>query len=143
MISRSPERRPRTDRKNEAGTPAGLAPPGGSGRFLGAGVGGALLSGLLASACCIGPLLAVFLGVTSAGALVALEPYRPLFGALMLAFLGYGFYRAYGRPRRAPRQGEACCTPRALRAQRVILWLAAAIAVALFFGPSLLLPFLG
>lgn len=58
---------------------------GRGGKALGAGVAGALVSGLLASACCIGPLLAVFLGVTGAGALLALEPYRPWFAALMRA----------------------------------------------------------
>lgn len=130
------------DRKLEAVLSSGLATSAKGGRSLGAGVAGAVVSGFLASACCIGPLLAVFLGVTSAGALVALEPYRPLFGALMLAFLGYGFYRAYGLPGR-PRKREACCTPRSLRVQRVILWFAAALAVALFFGPNLLLSALG
>lgn len=106
-------------------------------KAMGAGVIGAVLSGFLASACCIGPLAAVFLGVTSAGALLALEPYRPLFAVLMAAFLGFGFYRAYWRPRTAAREGEACCTPAALRTQRVILWLATVFALVLFFVPSL------
>ncbi|MDW7709915.1 MAG: mercuric transporter MerT family protein [Deferrisomatales bacterium] len=105
---------------------------------MGVGAAGALVSGLLASACCVGPLLAVFLGVSGAAALLALEPYRPLFAALMLGFLGWGFYRAYWRPRAAARRGEACCTPRALRAQRIVLWTTAILALALYFVPSLL-----
>ncbi|MDF1552861.1 MAG: mercuric transporter MerT family protein [Deferrisomatales bacterium] len=127
------------ERTTGTGAACRASRPEAGGRILGGGVAGALLSGLLASACCIGPLLAVFLGVTSAGALLALEPYRPLFAALMAAFLGFGFYRAYWLPRVAARRGESCCPPRALRAQRVVLWLAAALALALFFVPSLLL----
>ncbi|NOY45518.1 MAG: mercury transporter MerT [Deltaproteobacteria bacterium] len=98
------------------------------------GVAGAVVSGLLASACCVGPLLAVFLGVTGAGALARLEPYRPWFGVLMVVFLGYGFYRAYWRPRK----GEACCTPASLRVQRVILWIATLVATGLFLFPRVL-----
>ncbi|WP_051463243.1 mercuric transporter MerT family protein [Deferrisoma camini] len=98
------------------------------------GAVGAVVSGLLASACCIGPLLAVFLGVSGAGALARFEPYRPWFGGLMVVFLGYGFYRAYWRPRR----GEACCTPASLRVQRVILWTATILAAGLFLFPRFL-----
>jgi mercuric ion transport protein len=105
----------------------------------GAGVTGALISGLLASACCVGPLLAVFLGVTGAGLLLALEPYRPWFAALMAAFLGFGFYRAYWLPRVAARKGSACWRAGTLRAQKVVLWLATALALGLFFVPDLLL----
>ncbi|GAB4287232.1 MAG: mercuric ion transporter MerT [Deferrisomatales bacterium] len=98
------------------------------------GAVGAVLSGLLASACCIGPLLAVFLGVSGAGALARFEPYRPWFGGLMVVFLGYGFYRAYGRPWK----GEACCAPASLRVQRVILWVATVLAAGLFWFPRFL-----
>ena len=121
------------------GPTSAVSEPDRGGKVLGAGVAGALVSGLLASACCIGPLLAVFLGVTSAGALLALEPYRPLFAALMAIFLGFGFYRAYWRPRVAARRGETCCAPRALRAQRIVLWLATVFALVLFFVPNLLM----
>lgn len=103
-----------------------------------ASAAGAVISGFLASACCIGPLLVVFLGVSSAGALLALEPYRPLFAAAMFAFLGFGFYRMYWRPRAAARRGEACCAPQALRAQRIALWLVTVLALTLLFVPNLL-----
>ncbi len=101
------------------------------GRWPVLGALGAVMSGLLASACCIGPLLAVFLGVGSSGVMLRLAPYRPVFGVLMVAFLSFGFYRAYVRPRR---QG-ACCPPASLRVQRVILWLSAGLAAGLFWFP--------
>src|SRR5438445_4692239 len=58
---------------------------------------GALMAGglaaLLASTCCLGPLVLVTLGVSGAwiGNLTALEPYRPVFlgAALVAMFLAY------------------------------------------------------
>ena len=51
------------------------------------------LAAILASACCLGPLVLVALGFSGAwiGNLTALEPYRPVFigGALVALFLAY------------------------------------------------------
>lgn len=130
------------DMTTNSGPTCGVSSSKDEGRVLGAGVAGALVSAFLASACCIGPLLAVFLGVTSAGSLLALEPYRPFFVVLMLAFLGFGFYRAYWRPKAAARRGESCCTPQALKLQRIVLWLATLFAAVMFFVPNLLIVFI-
>ena len=110
-----------------------LPPASGEGpaRWTVLGAAGAVLSGLLASACCIGPLLAVVVGVGGSGMMLRLAPYRPVFAALMVAFLAFGFYRAYVRPRR-----QGCgCSPASLRVQRVILWLSATLAAVLFWFP--------
>ena len=63
-------------------------------------IGGAVLAAVTASVCCVGPLLLLGLGVSGAwiGTLMALEPLRPLFSILALAFLGFAFYRAYRTP---------------------------------------------
>jgi len=49
----------------------------------------AMLTGGLASACCIGPLLVVFMGLGSASAFIAMEPYRPLLALITLALIGW------------------------------------------------------
>lgn len=49
----------------------------------------AVFTGLLASACCIGPLVLAILGIGGAGLLVKFEPYRPYFG-LYLSSSGLG-----------------------------------------------------
>ena len=54
---------------------------------------GSLLAGgvaaLLASACCVGPLVLVVLGISGAwiGNLTALEPYKPIFAVIALGFI--------------------------------------------------------
>jgi mercuric ion transport protein len=55
--------------------------------------GAAALGAVVASSCCIGPLLLVMLGVSGAwiGNLVALEPYMPYFLVVTALLLGAGF----------------------------------------------------
>jgi mercuric ion transport protein len=75
-----------------------------------------ILAALGASACCVGPLVLLALGVSGAwiSSLTALEPYRPIFIGLTLLFLGLAFYRLYLA---APvcRAESGCGNPRSLR----------------------------
>lgn len=86
-----------------------------------------------ASLCCIGPLLFVTLGV-GAGLASTFEPLRPLFTALAAIGLAIGFYVVYGRKPAAEvcGPGETCAVPRNRRRDRVILWIATAIAVLIW-----------
>ena len=71
---------------------------------------GALMAGglaaLLASTCCLGPLVLVTLGVSGAwiGNLTALEPYRPLFVGAALVALFFAYRRIF-RPVQACEPG--------------------------------------
>ena len=70
------------------------------------------LAAVLASTCCLGPLLLVGLGVSGAwiGNLTALEPYQPWFiGAALLA-LAFAWRRIFRRPQ-ACAPGEVCALP--------------------------------
>jgi mercuric ion transport protein len=93
---------------------------------------GAVLTAIGASACCVLPLVMGFLGAGSVALAAKLEPYRPLFIGLTVAFLGLGFYQAYRKPKCTP--GEACAVPANRRRQRIILWVVAVLsALALGF----------
>lgn len=89
-----------------------------------------------ASACCAGPLLLVMLGVGGAWAsnLVALEPLRPLFMAVALAFFGLAFHRLYLAPA-ACAPGEACAVLAVRHRQRIMFWVVFATAAALMAFP--------
>jgi mercuric ion transport protein len=56
-----------------------------------------VLAGIGASVCCVGTFVLLGLGVGGAwvGNLTAFEPYRPVFIALTLLFLGLAFRRLY------------------------------------------------
>lgn len=68
---------------------------------------------LLASTCCLGPLVLLLLGVSGAwiGNLTALEPYRPFFILAAVAALLFA-YRAVFRPSIACAPGAVCAVPR-------------------------------
>jgi copper chaperone CopZ len=90
---------------------------------------------LAASACCVGPLVFVVLGLGAFGAAAALETARPyLLGAAVL-LLAFGFYRTYFRRAEACAPGEHCSTPGVSRVSRVSLWLATAAVVAFALSP--------
>lgn len=68
---------------------------------------GGVVGAILASACCVGPLVLLSLGISGAwiANLVALEPYKPIFAVISLGFIGYGFYQVYFKPK------AVACTP--------------------------------
>lgn len=98
-----------------------------------------ILSAIVASVCCIGPLVFALLGIGGAGLLVKFEPYRPYFAASTAALLGAGFYFTYRKPKPAADEGPACdCElPRVNRAGRVMLWVATILSAAFLAFPYL------
>lgn len=125
--------------RNEATFPKTEAPQGK--KLIGFGLVGAVISGFLASACCIGPLLLVFLGIGSAGALTALEPYRPIMMVLTFLFLGLAFYVTYRKPKVAGEVSD-CCSPRRKKVQKIMLWIATLFSLAMLFSPQIMLTLL-
>jgi mercuric ion transport protein len=102
------------------------------GKHLWAGAAAAVIG----SACCVGPLVLLALGVSGAwiGQLTALEPYRPLFIGVTLVFLGLAFRQLYLLPQPcAP--GEACVDPRRVRRQRQMFWIVVIGLMALIAFP--------
>lgn len=107
----------------KAGTLGTSSGRSGSGALL---VGG--LAAILASTCCLGPLVLVLLGVSGAwiGNLTKLEPYRLYFigGALVALFFAG---RRIFRHAQSCEPGEVCALPRSRRLYNVLF----AIVVAL------------
>ena len=104
---------------------------------------GALLAGglaaILASTCCLGPLVLVALGVSGAwiGNLTVLEPYRPLFiGAALVALL-FAWRRIF-RPATDCKQGEVCALPQVRTTYKVIFWIVVALVLIALAFPYVL-----
>lgn len=96
-------------------------------------VGG--LSAILASTCCLGPLVLITLGFSGAwiSNLTVLEPYRPIFiGAALLAIFFAG--RRIWRPATSCTPGEICAMPDVKTTYKLLFWVVAALVlVALGF----------
>lgn len=107
------------------------------------GMAGALITALAASICCGGPLVLLLLGVSGAwtGNLTALEPYRPLFIGATMGLLGFSFFRVYHKPREVCSPTSQCANPGSRRINKILLWMAAGLAVVLlalpYFAPRL------
>ena len=102
-----------------------------------------VLSAVGASACCVGPLVLVALGLGGAwvSGLRALEPLFPVFVAAAIAAFGFAFWRLYITPRRCAPE-VACASPTVMRRQRIAFWVALVCAKAILwfpvYGPRLL-----
>ena len=100
---------------------------------------GALVTGglaaILASTCCLGPLVLVGLGFSGVwiGNLTVLEPYRPSFIGAALAALFFAWRRIF-RPVEVCKPGEVCAIPRVRHTYKLIFWIVAVlILIALGF----------
>jgi mercuric ion transport protein len=100
---------------------------------------GALFAGgiaaILASTCCLGPLVLVALGFSGAwiGNLTALEPYRPLFIGAALVAMFFAWRRLY-RAQQDCGPGAVCAVPQVRKAYRMVFWVVGALVlVALGF----------
>lgn len=85
-----------------------------------------LIGAVLASTCCIGPLVLVILGVSGAwiGSLTVLEPYKPFFAVTALTFIGLGFRQIYFRPKTDCADGSTCARPLSSLITKMALWIA-------------------
>ncbi len=98
-------------------------------RTQGVALAGSVIGGILASVCCIGPLVIALLGISGAAFAQRFEPLRPYFLVATYALLAGAFYSTY-RPAQAEcGPGEACEMPRANRLGKVMLWIAAAVVL--------------
>ena len=103
---------------------------------------GGVLGAVLASSCCIGPLLLIMLGASGAwiGNLTALKAYQPVFVPVTLAFLGFGFWQVYGNSKRNCDDDSSCASPASDRLIKIVLW-AATLLVAIALSTDLWAPF--
>lgn len=91
----------------------------------------AVIAGGLASACCIGPLIVVMLGLGSASVFIAMEPYRPFFAVITLGLIGWAGWKHW--------QGRKVCIANGCPPKKpVLLWMLGSFALLLLISPSLL-----
>ena len=95
-----------------------------SGIFIGSGVA----AGIVASICCVGPLVLTLLGVSGAATLARLDVLRwPMIIAVIALFsiAGVSLYRK----RRSCEPGSLCADPRKFRMMITAYWIGLAIAI--------------
>lgn len=94
------------------------------------------VAAVLASACCLGPLLLVMVGAGGAwmAQLQALEPFRPFTLGIALVALAFAYRPVFRRPADcAP--GQPCAIPCARFIYKALFWLVTALVVVALAYP--------
>jgi len=99
------------------------------------------IAAILASTCCLGPLVLLALGFGGAwiGNLTKLEPYRPMFIGAALVALYFAYRRIY-RPAAACEPGEVCAIPQVRTTYKLIFWIVG-LLVLIALGFPYVMPF--
>jgi len=97
------------------------------------------IAAILASTCCLGPLMLVALGFSGAwiGNLTKLEPYRPIFLGASLIALFFAWRRIF-RPVTACKPDEVCAVPQVRTIYKRSFWVVAALVVVALGFPYVL-----
>lgn len=101
---------------------------------------GSLIAGVLAaigaSACCVGPLVLLSVGLGGAWVvrLTSLEPFRPFFSGITLIFLGMAYYKLYFAAA-VCLPGDVCADDKVVQRQRLLFWMVAIPVLALLAFP--------
>lgn len=100
-------------------------------------IGGALAA-IAASACCLGPLVLVSLGIGGAwiSNLTLLEPFRPVLIALALACLALAYRKIYrGSAAENCQPGSLCAMPQTSTRYRNLFWLVSSLVLVALVYP--------
>lgn len=99
------------------------------------------LAAILASTCCLGPLVLITLGFSGAwiGNLTVLEPYRPIFIGTALVALFFAWKRIF-RPQAECKPSEVCAIPQVRSTYKLIFWIVSAL-VLVALGFPYIVPF--
>lgn len=97
---------------------------------------GAIVAAVVASLCCVGPLVLLAFGISGAwlGTLTHLPLLRPLGMIVTLLCLSLAFWRLYVMPKRCGVE-TACAKPALLHIQRIIFWLVTIVLLLLLTFP--------
>ncbi|MFC6488852.1 mercuric transporter MerT family protein [Nitratireductor sp. GCM10026969] len=92
---------------------------------------GGVIGAVLASTCCIAPLVLLTLGVSGAwiSNLAALELYQPIFTGVALVSIGLGFRQVYFQAKPACKDDSCCARPESALITKSALWLSTALVI--------------
>jgi len=97
---------------------------------------GGVIGSLIASSCCIGPIIFAFLGVSSAGLLTKMEEYRPIVSLITILLLALAFYFTYRKkPSLECVEGSFCANPKSDIWNKRILWFSSILIIAFLTFP--------
>ena len=99
---------------------------------------GSVITAILASICCIGPLVLVFLGLSGAAFFAKFETYRWVFGLMALGFVALGFFITYRRRNECAKESSCAVNPSRRKLNIILLWISTVLVVGFIFSPNII-----
>lgn len=99
---------------------------------------GGVLAAIVASLCCLGPLVLVTVGISGAwiSNLAAFEPYRPISIGVAIVFMALAYRKIYRAPApEACEPGTLCAVPQTNRVYKIMFWVVSALVLLAFVFP--------
>lgn len=89
------------------------------------------IAAVLASVCCVGPLVLVALGLGGAWAsnLTLMEPLRPMFLIFAFAALVFAYRKIYLAPAQVCEPGSMCAEPNTQSTYKTLFWVVTALVL--------------
>ncbi len=98
-------------------------------------VGGGILASIIASLCCVGPLILTLLGVSGAAVLSKFETLRIPMILLVLVFFGVAGFVLYQK-RNSCEPGSICADPKKFKKMVIFYWVGLVIALLGITSPQ-------
>ncbi|MDZ4660129.1 MAG: mercuric transporter MerT family protein [Pseudomonadota bacterium] len=98
-------------------------------------VGGGIFASIIASLCCVGPLVLTVLGVSGAAALSKFETVRGPMILLVFIFFGVAGFTLY-RKRNSCEPGSICADPKKFKKMVIFYWAGLVIALLGITSPQ-------
>lgn len=98
-------------------------------------IGGGIVASIIASLCCIGPLVLTILGISGAAVLSKFEAIRLPMILVVLALFGFSGFALY-RKRNSCEPGSICAYPKKYRRMVVFYWIGLAVALLGITSPQ-------
>ena len=98
-------------------------------------VGSGIVAAIIASVCCIGPLILTILGISGAAVLARFDVIRIPMIILVLILFGVAGFTLY-RKRNSCEPGSICADPKKYRKMVVFYWLGLVVAVLGITSPQ-------
>lgn len=91
---------------------------------------GGIFAALVASSCCVVPVVLVTLGISGAwiGNLTVLEPYKMYFLGITTLLVAAGFWHVYIKPKKSCDNDSYCARPTSSIITKSVLWIGTALA---------------
>ena len=102
-------------------------------------IGGAIISAIGASICCLSPAVLAILGLSSAGLFSKFEGLRPYLIGIAAILLAPAFYLTY-RKKEVMCEGGECKISGAQKLNKIVLWVATLLIIGFIAFPYINLP---